>query len=352
MVEISDNLFEEYWDIINNRQSEWDGKLFYGVKTTGIYCRPSCPSRRPRKSVIVFFDTCDEASAAGFRPCQRCRPDATKDISELAHLFLEILEKEAISTVMEWAIRCQVSTSRLRMIMNQTLGLTPREIIISRKMMNFKEHIQQGEEITSAQYSAGFGSSSRLYEKANRHLGMTPAKYRKGGIGVSIRYIIDKTDIGFVLIAATDRGVCFLQFGESENNLKKDLMDEYPKAELIRQTEELTLYVDQLNKYLAGDVKELMIPLCIQATVFRMKVWEALRRIPYGQTRSYSEVATAIGQPKAVRAVASACAANPVAIATPCHRVVHADGSISGYRWGIKRKEILLELEKKFRDDQ
>ncbi len=346
---LTDPEFEKYWSIITKRSADWDGKLFFGVTSTGIYCRPACPSKRPGKEKVVFFFTAYEARAAGFRPCRRCHPDEIEDKKVVVNGYIEILEQadESISTVADWAERIGISSQKLREIIKEETGLSPRNIIFDRKVRKFRESIQQGESVTSAQLSAGFGSSSRLYEKARDHLGMTPAQYRKGGVGEKIIYSIEKTVLGFLLIAATGSGVCSIKFGESEDILTSNLAGEFSRAEINRNNEELSPYFRQIDAYLTGSQKSVSFPLDIHATTFRMKVWNELKKIPYGQTRSYSQVAQSIGQPRAVRAVASACAANPVAIVTPCHRVVHNDGSISGYRWGVERKKTLIEMEKK-----
>jgi AraC family transcriptional regulator of adaptative response/methylated-DNA-[protein]-cysteine methyltransferase len=218
---------------------------------------------------------------------------------------------------------------------------------MEKKMELFKTNIQSGDNVTRSLYNAGFGSSSRLYEKASQRLGMTPGKYKNGGKGESIIYSILDTILGKMLIAATHHGVCSIRFGSDENELLANLKDEFPHADCQPNSEKLSQWIDILNRYFNGYTEPLDIPLDVQPTAFRAKVWEELRRIPFGETRSYTQVAQAIGQPSAVRAVASACAANPVAIVTPCHRVVHNDGSVSGYRWGVERKKALLESEHK-----
>jgi AraC family transcriptional regulator of adaptative response/methylated-DNA-[protein]-cysteine methyltransferase len=226
-------------------------------------------------------------------------------------------------------------------------GISPRRLLMEKKINVFKKEIHNGEGITSSQYAAGYGSSSRLYEKAGSHLGMTPGKYKKGGVGERIFYSLVDTPIGRMLMAATDRGVCSIRFGENDADLISELRLEFPNAEIRQHTSELRPWIEQLDQYFLGTTQLLDIPLELHATTFQLLVWQELRKIPYGETKSYSQLAQAVGKPAAARAVASACAANPVAVINPCHRVIHNDGTISGYRWGLDRKRRLLELEQK-----
>jgi len=337
------------WEAVLAKDHDWDGKFVFGVKSTGIFCMPSCPARRPCQSSVLFFASSEDAKAAGYRPCKRCHPDQfippEKEYQKLIQI-LDSIEPGKI-TVKQWADQGEVSEEKLRNLIMRFSGLNPKKYLWIKKIESFKRKISSGDEILSAQISSGFGSSSRLYEKAGKFLGMTPGVYKKGGKGMVIRYVFIETPLGQILMAGTERGVCFIQFGNSKEELIRLLMKEFPAAEVIRHTNHLTDWVNQLEDYFSGKPEKLQIPLDVQNTDFRLRVWHELQKIPFGEKRSYSDIAKNIGQPKAVRAVASACAANPVAIVTPCHRVVHEDGSISGYRWGIERKKAILEFEEK-----
>jgi AraC family transcriptional regulator of adaptative response/methylated-DNA-[protein]-cysteine methyltransferase len=260
---------------------------------------------------------------------------------------MEILldQQEAVSSVEEWAAAAGISPVFLLRVMKRFTGTTPKRVIMEKRNNDLKELLKNGETISASQFAAGFSSSSRLYEKAVSHLGMTPRKYQNGGAGERIVYDFLNTPLGRMLMAATEHGVCSLKFGEKNHELLKELVCEFPAAKIEQQTGELDLWIEQLNAYFSTHQRIFEIPVDSHATVFQLLVWQELRKIPYGEKRSYSEIARSIGKPKAVRAVASACAANPVAIINPCHRVVHSDGSVSGYRWGIDRKKALLKME-------
>lgn len=339
---------EDYWKAVLSRNRQWDGRIVFGVKTTGIYCLPSCPSKRPKLDSVLFFGTNEEAEAAGFRPCKRCQPDKAGERRQEFGRVMLILDNniDDISSAGDWASKAGLTTDALRRMTLKNAGLSPRDIINQKKINEFRSAIQNGEGLSSSQYTAGYGSSSRLYEKAGVHLGMTPGQYRKKGKDVKIQYAIQETRLGLMLIAGTDRGVCSLQFANFREDLVARLKEEFSAAELEENPERLQSWIHIMEAYLDGREKKLDIPMDINPTVFRAKVWEAIRHIPYGATWSYSQLAEEIGQPTAARAVAAACAANPVALVTPCHRVVHGDGTISGYRWGIERKRKLLEMEK------
>ncbi len=349
MPELSESQFEEYWAAIQSRSRDWVGKLYYGVKTTGIFCRPDCPSKRPGKNAVVFFHTAQDAREAGFRACKRCRPDQSADEIQLAEHLVNLVDASTseITTVAEWAALADIAPQKLRKIITSSTGLLPRDFLLNRKMQNFKQSVQKGENLITSQNIAGFGSSSRLYEKAHAHLGMTPGKYRRGGMGEKILYSIMDTPLGMLILAATDHGICSIKFGDSEKELANELKTEFPLAEIEKHHGELTVWLVELEKYFSRESREINVPLDAKATAFQLKVWSELRKIPFGETRSYSQIAEAIGQPSAARAVASACARNPVAVVTPCHRVVHSDGSVSGYRWGLERKKALLLHESK-----
>jgi AraC family transcriptional regulator of adaptative response/methylated-DNA-[protein]-cysteine methyltransferase len=335
------------WEAVIARNREWDGQLVFGVKTTGIYCMPSCPSKRPARSSVLFFATNSEAQSAGFLPCKRCQPDKFSERANEFNRIMQILDNTGneITSPAQWAHKAGISVDTLRRMTLKNLGILPRNILNQKKITGFRSAIQNGEGLTASQYSAGYGSSSRLYEKAGNYLGMTPGQYRRNGKDVKIIYAIFETRLGWMLIAGTERGVCSIQFGASHEELIIRLRQEFSAADLEEKPATMAPWIDVIKTYLDGKSKELRIPLDINSTAFRAKVWEAIREIPYGETRSYARLAEEIGQPSAARAVASACAANPVALATPCHRVIHGDGTISGYRWGMERKKELLSME-------
>jgi AraC family transcriptional regulator of adaptative response/methylated-DNA-[protein]-cysteine methyltransferase len=251
-----------------------------------------------------------------------------------------------ITSPAQWAHEAGITVDILRRMTMSNLGILPRDILNQKKITGFRSAIRNGEGLTASQYSAGYGSSSRLYEKAGAYLGMTPGQYRRNGKDMIINYTVFETRLGLMVIAGTEQGVCAIQFGETREELITRLRQEFSAAELQENTETMASWIELVKSYLEGTTKELRIPLDINSTAFRAKVWEAIRAIPYGETRSYAKLAVEIGKPSAARAVASACAANPVALVTPCHRVIHGDGTISGYRWGIERKRKLLSMEK------
>jgi len=339
------------WRALENRDARFDGLLYYGVRSTGVYCRPSCPSRRPGRAQVIFFSSCDEAETAGFRPCLRCRPGQSlrphPQVELVAKACRRIEAAEAPLSLGELSRQLGVSPFQLHRTFKAVTGVTPHQYGELRRIRQFKGQVrQQGGEVAAALYEAGYGSSSRLYEKASDWLGMTPASYRNGGKDMEIQYVIVETYLGRMLVAATRRGVCAVSFGDEESQLEAALRSEYPRAEIRRAEAGLHEWVDALLEHLNGQRPRLDLPLDVQATAFQLRVWEELRKIPHGQTRSYSQVAQAIGQPKAVRAVAQACASNPAALVNPCHRVLRSDGRLGGYRWGLARKEALLAHER------
>jgi AraC family transcriptional regulator of adaptative response/methylated-DNA-[protein]-cysteine methyltransferase len=342
---------EKYWQAILARDSRFEGEFVYGVRSTGIYCRPGCSSRLPGKAQVVFFSTIKEAEKAGFRPCKRCQPQnslapaARVDIVERACRLMDNPEGAALSLA-DLSRKLAVSPSYLQRIFRSTTGLTPYQYRLERKLKQFKTLVREGEELSGALYDAGFGSSSRLYEKAISHLGMTPGSYRRGGEGMEIHYTFVDTFIGRMLVAATQQGICAVSFGDDEAVLETFLREEYPQAVLKRDHQAFNAWIEALAGHLEGLRPDLDLPLDVQATAFTLRVWQELRRIPYGETRTYAEIAQAVGRPKAVRAVANACASNPAAVVTPCHRVLRSDGSLGGYRWGTERKQALLDREK------
>jgi AraC family transcriptional regulator, regulatory protein of adaptative response / methylated-DNA-[protein]-cysteine methyltransferase len=340
-----------HWNAVLARDPAHDGEFVFAVASTGVYCRPSCPARRPRRQNVTFFGRPEEAEKAGFRACLRCRPrsvsgnpqsDAAKEICRYIEQHLdEPITLERLGKVF------RQSPFHLQRRFKAALGITPREYADSCRLRLLKRNLQAGDNVTRALYDAGYGSSSRLYEKTASQLGMTPDKYRRGAIAASIRYACADSLLGRMLIAATDRGVCAIQFARSDGELLEGLKREFPFA--VRKPDEgqLQAWVAVLLEKMVGRELDAALPLDIRATAFQRRVWTYLQSIPFGATRSYSQVAKAIGQPGASRAVARACATNPVAVAIPCHRVVREDGSISGYRWGVERKKTLLEMEQR-----
>ena len=338
-----------YWDAVATRDRAMDGVFFYAVMSTGIYCRPSCPSKRPRRENVVFFRAREAAEGAGFRPCKRCKPesinqrDASSQLVEKVCRYIDTHPDEP-ATLETLGRALGVSPFYLQRTFKALTGITPRAYADSRRLNSLKAGLREGRSVTRSLYDAGYGSSSRLYERASSQLGMTPARYRKQGSGVTIHYTIAATPIGRMLLAATDRGICLIHFGDAIATLEQELRIEYPKAEITRADRKLGEHVKTLRAILQGE-HAAALPLDIQATAFQRRVWQALQAIPRGATKSYSKIAANIGHPKAARAVARACAANPVAVAIPCHRVVREDGDTGGYRWGLERKKKLLALE-------
>jgi AraC family transcriptional regulator of adaptative response/methylated-DNA-[protein]-cysteine methyltransferase len=340
-----------YWDAVTGRDRALDGVFFYAVRTTGVYCRPSCPSRRPRPENVVFFRTRTGAERAGFRPCKRCKPERDIQIDANAQIVEKVCRyidthPDQPATLEKLSGAIGLSPFHLHRTFKALTGITPRAYADSRRLESLKAGLREGHSVTRSLYDAGYGSSSRLYERASAQLGMTPSRYRKQGSGVTIRYSIAETPIGRLLLAATARGICSIQFGDSDTTLEGALRREYPQAEIVRTDKQLTGWVRAVRNRIRGDNTG-SLPLDIRATAFQRLVWEQLRAIPSGATRSYSEIAKRIGKPRAARAIARACATNPVAVAIPCHRVVREDGALGGYRWGIQRKQKLLALEKK-----
>ena len=344
-----------YWRDVQHRRAAADGKFVYAVRTTKIYCRPSCPSKRPHRDRVIFFHGPHEAEVAGYRPCRRCRPQMEPLPSEAARLVRQICSKidetlaadpETRLTLSELGRSFGLKTHKMERLFRRILGITPKQFTDAQRMAQLKSKLRKGEKVTTAMYDAGYGSSSRLYERAPAQMGMTPATYRRGGAGMNISYTIVPCTLGRVLVAATSRGVSAVYLGDSDAPLEKALAQEYPCAEIHRDAKDLGPWVREIVEHLRGREPHIDLPLDVQATAFQRRVWQELRRIPYGSTRSYREVARAIGKPRAIRAVARACATNPVSIVVPCHRVVREDGKLAGYRWGLNRKNTLIAQER------
>jgi AraC family transcriptional regulator of adaptative response/methylated-DNA-[protein]-cysteine methyltransferase len=342
------------WRAVEGRDRSYDGAFVYAVLSTRVYCRPSCPSRRPGRKQVVFFRLPQTAERSGFRPCGRCQPRENDGRGAGAKWVLEACRyiegnQEEPLNLSTLAGRFRISPFRLQRTFKKVTGLSPRQYADACRMKLLKNQLRRGRSVADALYEAGYGSSSRLYERAPAQLGMTPATYGKGGAGVAIRYALAPCRLGrpgWILVGATDRGVCAVRMGDSADELERDLRAEFPRATLSGSHPQLARWLNSIVKHLQGSHPEIEIPVDVQATAFQRRVWQALAKIPYGTTQSYKEIAKGIGNPKAVRAVGHACAANPVAVIVPCHRAVRSDGKLGGYRWGLERKQALLEYER------
>ncbi len=334
------------------RDKTLDREFVYAVITTGVFCRPSCASRPARPENLRFFPDADSALAAGFRPCKRCRPTNTEPgLSRLVGVarFIEAHAEERL-TLRKLAGRVGLSPSRLQRVFKAEFGVSPRAYQDAVRMKRFRASLKEGDRVTGAIFSAGYGSLSRVYGERTRNLGMTPQAYRAGGAGETISYASRDTALGALLLAATGRGVCFVQFGEDLEALRKQLRREFPKAALVasnaQDAPELDAWAAALDAHLASGAPRPELPLDLRGTAFQMRVWRFLVSVREGEVISYGELAARIEQPGAARAVASACAANRVAVLVPCHRVLRGDGNLGGYRWGLERKRALLDAER------
>jgi len=347
------------WDSVLHRDASADDRLLYGVTTTGIYCRPSCPSRRPKRNNVAFFPSTEAAERAGFRACQRCRPNRAKSSNPAVQRARDYIDNhiadpsEGRITLELLGAAAGLSPYHLQRKFKELLGLTPAEYIRVRKSERLKSELKRGETVSRATFGAGYGSSSRVYGDADARLGMTPATYRRGGAGAKINYLTVKTSLGTLLVAATDRGVCAVTLGDNAEYLEAALESEYPAAarsRVVAPSNKLATWVEEIVAAVDGERAHPHVPLDVQASVFQWKVWRELQKIPFGETRTYTEIAQAIGSPRAARAVASACATNPVSVVIPCHRVVRRGGGLGDYRWGIERKRRLVEKEQSARE--
>ncbi|MGH7568454.1 MAG: bifunctional DNA-binding transcriptional regulator/O6-methylguanine-DNA methyltransferase Ada [Gemmatimonadales bacterium] len=343
---------ERPWRIVLRRDRRFDGAFVYAVRSTGIYCRPSCPSRRPRRALVSFFPAPPAAELAGFRPCRRCRPEQRNGADPAVALVQEACRlldahPDANARLASLSRRLGCSPHRLLRVFRRVLGITPSQYKDARRLTRLKTQLRERRRVSPAVYAAGYGSGSRVYERADAQLGMTPATYGRGGRGMRIGYAIVPCarPLGRLLVAATARGICRVALGDGAAELAAELKAEFPAAEIRRDAAGLARTVAVILRHLAGREPPLELPLDVRATAFQRRVWEALRKIPYGRTRSYGAVARALGTPTASRAVARACARNPAALVIPCHRVVREDGEPGGYRWGVERKRALLDLE-------
>ena len=340
-----------YWRAVMGRDARFDGRFVFAVRTTGIFCRPSCASRRPRRDHVVFFTNPLAAEQAGFRACRRCRPEqgaAPGRQRELVERVCRLIEAnlEAPLTLARLGREVGASPHHLQRIFKRLVGVSPRQYADAQRLQRFKSRVRQSD-VTSALYEAGYGSSSRLYERAPSRLGMTPATYRRGGENTMIDYTMVSSPLGRLLVARTPRGLCAVSLADSDSSLVRGLRREFPRAELRRDRNGLAGWVRAIVRHLEGRQPQLELPLDVRGTAFQLRVWEELRRIPYGETRTYGEVARAVGKPGAARAVGSACGRNPVPLVIPCHRVVRGGGALGGYGLGIARKRKLLEQERR-----
>jgi AraC family transcriptional regulator, regulatory protein of adaptative response / methylated-DNA-[protein]-cysteine methyltransferase len=359
------------WAAVMGRDGQQDGTFVYAVTTTGVFCRPSCPSRRPHRQNVLFFDAPDAAERAGFRACLRCKPrDAAAPAAamvEKVRTYVDAHLDDRI-TLSSLAQHVGVSTFHLQRMFKRETGLSPAQYAAARRAERFRHELKQGANVTRATYDAGYSSSSRLYAVSNAQLGMTPSTYRRGGHGMHIRYATADTAFGRLLVAATERGVCFVELGDDDRTLEAGLSAEYPLATREQAPAEMGEWMSAVLATLDGASPRVVkreaalqrqqgqqqptttapavVPLDVKATDFKWRVWRALQEIPYGETRSYAQVAAAIGAPRAVRAVANACATNNAALVIPCHRVIGSNGTLTGYRWGVDRKRRLLEHER------
>src|SRR2546427_7613689 len=338
------------WRIVLARDRRYDGAFVYGVRSTGIYCRPSCASRRPRRAQVTFYPIPEAAEQAGFRACRRCRPGQAPVPDPQVGLVREVCRQldapsDAPARLAALSRRVGTTPHQLVRAFRRILGVTPRQYQDARRLSRFTAHLKERKRVSPATYAAGYSSSSRVYERAAAQLGMTPATYARGGRGMVIALAAVPCPPGTLLVAATPRGICPGRLGHGAPELESALRGEVPGAEIRRDRGDLGRWVAAILRYLDGREPHLDLPLDIRATAFQRQVWEALRKIPYGRTRSYAEVARAIGRPRATRAVARACASNPAALVIPCHRVVKSNGDLGGYRWGMERKQALLRQE-------
>lgn len=340
----------DMWTAVLERDKRHDKDFVYAVRTTGIFCRPTCPSRRPHRDNVEFFDDPAAAQDSGYRPCKRCNPIGETQAEPNRDLVVQICrylegEHDRAPTLDDLAERFALSAFHLQRTFKRIVGVSPRQYFDAVRQGRLKQLLKDRPTVTEALYAAGYSGSSRLYEQAGHTMGMTPINYRKGGEMMTIQVAVVPCSLGLLLVAATDVGVCKISIGDVEKTMMEELAQEFHAAQVTRDDTLLAEWVGLILDYIEHDGQLLELPLDIQATSFQRRVWEALRAIPYGATRSYKDVAEAIGQPTASRAVATACASNPVAMAIPCHRILRSNGEISGYRWGVERKEYLLAHE-------
>jgi AraC family transcriptional regulator of adaptative response/methylated-DNA-[protein]-cysteine methyltransferase len=342
--------FDECWAALERRDGAAADRFFYGVKTTGVYCRPGCTARLPLRRNTAFFETIAAAEAAGLRACKRCRPTdpspASRHVAAIEKACALLRTSETTPSLAALAAAAGVSRFHFPRVFKQVTGATPRDYARTRRLGHFAQKLDAGENVTAAIYASGFGSSSRAYEAAPAALGMTPGARRKGGAGETVRFVTVATPLGWALVAATARGVCLTALGDDREQLAAMVRTRFPAAELVADDPGLKDWTERIVRFITAPENTLDLPLDIRGTAFQARVWRALQKIPLGHTATYKEIARALGQPTAVRAVARACAANDLALVVPCHRVIREDGDLAGYRWGVERKRELLDRER------
>jgi AraC family transcriptional regulator of adaptative response/methylated-DNA-[protein]-cysteine methyltransferase len=342
---------DERWSAVMRRDADANGTFYYAVKTTGVYCLPSCASKRPLRTNVEFFGSAAEARAGGYRPCKRCRPDGNtveeQQAQKIAAACKLIEDSDSVPTLNELAAAAGMSSYHFHRVFKAVTGLTPKAYAVAHRAERMQQALSEGGSVTRAVYDAGFNSTGRFYEATDRALGMTPSAFRAGGEGMRIRFGIGACSLGAILVAATSRGICSIVLGNDAEAVLHELQDRFPKAELVGGDREFENWMATVIGFVEAPEHRFDLPLDVQGTTFQRRVWQALTQIPVGSRVSYAEIAKKIGAPRAVRAVAQACAQNTIAVAIPCHRVVRTDGSLSGYRWGVERKRALLDRESK-----
>ena len=337
------------WEAIVRRDRAADGAFYYAVRTTGVYCRPSCPARLARRENVEFHGTCEAAEQAGFRPCKRCRPHdaglAAQHAVAVEQACRIIEHAEALPSLEALAAAVSMSRYHFHRVFKSITGVTPKAYAVAQRAQRVRDELSRSATVTEAIYGAGFQSNGRFYATSSEVLGMTPSQFRSGGHGASVRFAVGQCSLGAILVAATDKGVCAILLGDDPDALVRDLQDRFPRAQLLGGDHDFEHVVARVIGFVEAPALGLDLPLDVRGTAFQQRVWQALREIPAGATASYLDIARRIGAPKAVRAVAQACASNVIAVAIPCHRVVSRDGTLAGYRWGVERKRVLLDRE-------
>ena len=342
---------DEKWNAVLARDGKFDGAFVFAVRSTGIYCKPSCAARRPRREQVVFFAGPDVAELSGFRPCLRCRPrdvgpsPKTELIARVCKYIESNLDRKL--SLSNLSAQAGISPYHLQRTFKRIVGISPREYVKARRLSKMKSSLRNGQTVAKALYGAGFSSRSRIYEKAPTQFGVNPGTLRRGGLGLRIEYAIVDCPLGRLLVGTTERGICAVCMGDSDAVVEAALTNDYPSADIHRNDEAMRGWVGALTKYFSSEEFDLNLPLDVRATAFQWKVWKEIQSVPYGKTTTYSKIANALGEPDSARAVARACATNPVSLVIPCHRVIGEDGELHGYRWGKKRKHALLALEQR-----
>ncbi len=342
---------DDRWRAVANREKSADGSFYYAVKTTGIFCRPSCSSRLPNRDNVEYFLSCQEAQASGYRACRKCRPagstikeDAEKKIIKACRI---IENSNRIPKLADLAKEVGLSPYHFHRLFKEHVGITPKQLASSHRFRRFSDRLKAGDSITEAFYEAGYSSSSGVYNENQDQLSMKPKEYKAGGAGITIHYGVAECTLGWIIVAATNRGICSIEFGDDPALLPQQLQDRFPKATIVKAGPGFVSLIEEVVNFVKAPRNKFKLPLDIEGTAFQQQVWTLLRQIKPGQTMSYADVAEKIGNPKAVRAVAAACSSNKLAVVIPCHRVIAKDGKLSGYRWGVARKKMLLDNEKK-----